>query len=330
MSARRWMYSVAVVIPLALLVYYVWPRTLAPKTRLQIEITGGFAYVPPTPGDNHLNIAYLNDWVHNEDITGDGVPDEVCNVPQVGTELKLTRGDIVSWEPSSKPLPPSREFDLDKAVVRFPAVEAANQALTIDRDPWTGPPPGPGDPDNPDHWKNLKWVPGLKEYHAGTTIHPDWPKMVNGRVELRGGEITATTPSNPVFKKAKFDFREGAVSKHKVSVTDKTIYGIELPTASLPDGNIELVLTDAASGFTKLVIKPQGNKVEFTLRGLHAMGGMLGDGEPLKDFCTFYQLLQPMPPATKFLVPYYIKATMPPGSGYGAPSPGFFCNGDWF
>jgi hypothetical protein len=331
-GAKKVIYFLGVSIPLALLAwYYIWPRT--PQTRLQLEFSGGFAYVSPTGSDNHLNIAYLNDWTHKEDTDGDGVDEVVCDVTQMGTELKVIRGTIVDWEPKSLPVPGSREFDLDNATVRFPAVVAANQALSILRDPWLGPATTPGDPEQPGHWRNLKWIPGLKEFHTGKTIHPNWPTMVNGRVELRGGELIATTPSNPVFKKASVDFRQGTQSKNNVSTTDKTIYAIEIPTAGLPGGNVEIVLTGATSGFTKLVIKPQGNRVELTIKGLHDMTPIPASGAPLTDFCTFYQLMQPRPPAKEWLTPYYIAATAAPAqnaTGPGLPSPGFFCPGDWF
>lgn len=332
-AGKKAMYFLAVSIPVALLLgwYYWWPGP--PTTRLQIEISGGFAYVSPIGSDNHLSIAYLNDWTHSEDIDSDGDLDEVCNVQQMGTELKVIRGTIVASEPTSLAVPASREFDLDRATVRFPAVEAANQALAIVRDPWTGPPKTPADTEQPAHWKNLKWIPGLKEFHSGKTIHPNWETMVNGRVEVRGGELIATTPSNPRFKKASLDFRQGTQSKNNVSATDKTIYTIDIPTASLVGGNLEIVLTGATSGFTKLVIKPQGNRVELTVTGLHDMTPIPASGAPLKDFCTFYQLMQPMPPAKEWLTPYYIAATVAPGQNVpvsGSPSPGFFCPGDWF
>jgi hypothetical protein len=339
---KRWLYLTAVMIPIALVAwYYVWSR--GPKLTLTIEVTGGFAYVGPDAGDNHLNIAYLNSWKLIEDIDGDGVEDEACNVPQVGTELKVEWGDIVDHEPKSKPLPASREFNLDKAVVRFPALEKADQPLTIVRDKFTDPPASPVDPDKTDHWRNLKWIPSIKEYHAGnvsgTTIHPNWPKMINGRMELRGGEITATTPSIQTYKKARWDFKQNGVTKHTVSVTDKSVYTIKIPMADLPGGNLEITLTDATNGFTRLLLKPKGNRVELKLTGLHAMGAPeLNDGDELKDFCTFYQLLQPRPAAKDFLKVYYIKAPLNASTtpntnaltNSGQPSPGFFCNGDWF
>jgi hypothetical protein len=329
------MYTTAVIalvaIPLTAYYYYV---VRSAKLTLTIEITGGFAYVSPNAGDNHLNIAYLDTWT-----------DAACPVEQVGTEMKLIVGDIVAHEPSAKPLPPDREFKLDKAIVRFPAVEAANQALTMVRDKFTDPPPGPANPDDDKEWKkNLKWIPSIKEYHSGTTIRPDWRDKVNGRMELRGGEIVATTPSIPTYKKAKFDFRQNGVSKHKVSTTDKSIYTIKIPISDLPGGNLEITLSNATNGFTKLVIKPQGNKVELQLTGLHKHGAPdLYDGDPLTDFCTFYQLLEPMPAPADFLVPHFMKApalasTAPSTNaattnaltGAGQPSPGLYCFGDWF
>src|SRR5436190_10079639 len=50
-------------------------KVIPPTTKLQIEITGGFAYVAPVSPDNHLEIAYLNDWVLRKDTNGNGVMD---------------------------------------------------------------------------------------------------------------------------------------------------------------------------------------------------------------------------------------------------------------
>jgi hypothetical protein len=309
-----------------------------PKVTMQVTMTGGFAYIgPPAPTDNQLSVAYLNSWHLEEgDQDGDGKLDVVCDVKQLGTELVLKKGVVVDWEPKSLPKP-GIEFDLKTATVRFPVLDLANQPLAIGRDTWTGPPTEPADPDKPSDWKNLKWVPSLKEFHGGA-IDPNWPNIVNGYIALRGGELIASTPSEQKFKKAKFDFKQANTSKHKVSLTDTTIYSIDIAKSLMTGGNLEVLISykeTRPNGYTKLVIQPQGNKVEFTLTGEHAMGPDLGDGEPLKDFCAFYQLLQPRPAATDFLVPYYIKApsTMPPPSAQviaGSGSPGFFCIGDWF
>src|SRR6185436_18623232 len=135
-----------------------------------------------------------------------------------------------------------------------------------------------------------------------------------------------TIPSSPIFKKSHFDFKANRVSQFKAAMTDKTIY-----TVDVPGTNIEIQLSGPAGGFTKLVIQPQGNKVELTLTGLHDMGSTIpGDGAPLKDFCTFYQLLQPRPAKAEFLVPHYIESRAGAGGAGALPSPGFFCPGEWF
>lgn len=313
-------------------------------TRLEITVIGGFAFVP-TPTDRHLEIAYLNDWVLRTDTNGNGImepnepavyddangngrqdPNEpdTCNVDQIGTELKVTRGTISISEPTNLTVPASREFNLDKAVLTFPALEAASLPLNIGRGPW---PPSPNLPTNPDdetNWKDM--VPSLKEYHQGTTINPNWRTMVNGRVVLRGGNIRASLPSTPIMKRAHFEFKTKTALKFKAATTDKLIY-----TADVPAGEIEILLNPTAMGFTRLVLQPQGGRVELTLRGLHASSGQPMPNMPLHDFCAFYQLLQPMPLPAEFLLPHYIPAPVPTGSNASAmPSPGFYCDGDWF
>ncbi len=94
----------------------VQPQT----TKLEIEITGGFAYIP-SPNDSTLHIAYLNNVQVKEDTDNNpGTADEVvCNVPQVGTELMIVRGVVDAYQ-GSQPMPETRIFDLDKARLRFP------------------------------------------------------------------------------------------------------------------------------------------------------------------------------------------------------------------
>lgn len=338
-SDNRLLYAAVALVFVAVIAYSVWPT--GPQLTLTIEVTGGFAYVTPNPGDNHLNIAYLDSWTHEADLDPAQPGLEMaCEVRQIGTEMKLIVGDIVDHEPKAKPLPPTREFDLDKAVVQFPAVEAANLPLSLNRTKFTDPPYEPADTEQPAEWKkNLKWIPSIKEHHAGSAIRPDWQDVVNGRMQLRGGEMVAMTPTNPKFKKAKLDFKQRGTSRVKTSATDKSIYTVQIPMSGLPGGNLEITLSNAKSGFTKLVIKPQGNKVELQLTGLHDMGAPdLDDGDPLTDFCAFYQLLHPMPDATDFLVPHFVKApsvssTAPNTNAFtagGQPSPGLFCVPDWF
>jgi hypothetical protein len=322
--------------------------TTVSSTKLEIQIEGGFAFVAPTTG-NKLEIAYLNDWVLRKDTNGNGVMDptepavfddlnnngvrdanesDTCNVDQMGTHLIVDRGSVDTSLGAT--VVAGQPQDIDKAVIRFPALETANIPLTIDKGttwppaPATpGTPAAPANPDNEADWKDM--VPTLRSYHGGT-INPSWQTMVNGRMVLPGGNIKATIPSNSVFKKAHFEFKANNALKFKAAMTDRMIY-----TVDVPGPTVELQVTGATSGLTKLVLKPQGNRVVLILRGRHNMS-VPGDQAPLKDFCSFYQLLQPMPDPKDFLTPVYIAATpaTPPPPGSQKPSPGFFCNGDWF
>jgi len=346
MSGKRFLALLVVVgmVGLALWLYRGERTTMvtSSSTKLQIEITGGFAFVAPTTG-NKLEIAYLDDWVLRKDTNGNGVMDptepaifddlnqngvqdanepDTCNVDQMGTDLIVERGIVDSSV--GKTVIVGQPEDLDKAVIRFPALETANIPRTIDRGTaWPPTPPTPGNPDQEADWKDM--VPSLRSYHGGT-INPSWQTMVNGRIVLPGGNIKATIPSNPVFKKAHFEFKDKNALKFKAAMTDKVIY-----TVDVPGSTVELQITGATSGLTKLVLKPQGNRVVLVLRGRHDTS-IPGHQAPLKDFCTFYQLLQPMPDPNDFLTPFYIEATPltlpPPGSQ--KPSPGFFCPGEWF
>lgn len=342
---RRWLQVMVVVaMPLAALGCQSSCRQPVKSTQLEITIIGGFAFVP-TLADRRLEIAYLNDWALRTDTDKDGIMEageppiyvdrnkngvqdsdepDTCNVDQIGTEFKITRGSISVSEPTNLTVPAAREFDLDKAIVTFPALEAANLPLTINRGTW---PPSPNMPPNPDdeaHWKDM--VPSLKDYHAGSTINPNWRNMVNGRVSLRGGTIKAAVPSSPILKRAHFDFRNPGGQQFKAATTDKLIYTVDVPA-----GEVEILLNPPAMGFSRIVIQPQGNRVELTLRGKHGSSAQPAPGMPLHDFCAFYQLLQPMPPPEQFLLPHYVPAPPLPGNNQAAmPSPGWFCPGDWF
>jgi hypothetical protein len=262
-----------------------------------------------------------------DDLNHNGVRDanepDTCNVDQIGTQLIVDRG-VVESSVGGATVVVGQPQDIDKAVIRFPALETANIPLTIDKGPtWPPTPATPGNPDNEADWKDM--VPTLRSYHGGT-INPNWQSIVNGRIVLPGGNIKATLPSNSLFKKAHFEFKASNALKFKAAMTDKMIY-----TVDVPGPTVELQVTGATSGLTKLVLQPQGNRVVLFLRGRHNMS-VPGDQAPLKDFCTFYQLLQPMPDPKDFLTPTYIAATpaTPPPPGTQKPSPGFFCSGDWF
>ncbi len=116
----------------------------------------------PTPADGTLEIAYLNDIV----VTEGGA--EVCNVDrQIGTQLKVVRGTISEFQPPNL-LPESREFDLDKSVVKFPKLESANIPLSMPRGNWPPNPLKPVPHTAQASWKNLQYVPRITE-HAPLT-----------------------------------------------------------------------------------------------------------------------------------------------------------------
>lgn len=331
MTGRLAWVGALVVFGLALGLWWSRDPQPGPSTELVIEITGGFAYVP-TPADNLLEIAYLNDTQLREDVdtNGDGVTDKpnelVCDVDQIGTELMVLRGDIVVALPA--PAPATRIFNLDGAVVTFPKLDNASIPLTITRKAW---PPNPMKPVNvkdETRWNDLQYVPKITDHLTNKTLRPTWRNEVNGRVVLKGGAIWGTIPSDPTAQRAEFDFKIGGVLRGTAASTDKTIYKV-----TVPDDEIEILFSGSVHGFQRLVLKPTATNepVRLRLRGLHAMstGASLADGQELTDFCAFNALLQPLPKSPEFLRVYY-KAPPAASAGGAQPSPGFFCDGNWF
>lgn len=327
------------VIGLLLAIGLWWIKTHPPNpippptaiTKLVIEVSGGFAYVP-TPAQNKLEIAYFNDISLQEDSDNDGDVDAndavVCDVDQIGTELMVLRGDIIDSDP--KPAPADRVFNLDAAVVEFPKLNGATSPVSFSRTPWPANPIKPANPGVEGDWQDLQFVPSIKDHHPGKTIMPTWrdEKFVNGRVVLKGGKIVGTFPSDPMVQKTNIEFKLAGTSLGSVGLTDKTVYSVDVP-----DDKIEIVFTGSKYGFRRVVIAPQGNQpVRLRLRGLHAMGSAatLANGDELKDFCSFYALLQPRPKSADWLRLHYIAPASTMASNSGQPSPGFFCGGDWF
>jgi len=296
------------------------------STRLEIEINGGFAYIP-SPNERTLFVAYLNDVLEKQDTDNlPGTPDEVvCDVPQVGTELMVVRGVVDAYQ-GSQPMPESRIFNLDEAKVTFPRLGGAHPATN--RSPWKPVPPKTAGHSDP-AWKNLQYVPRIAD-HPGLTnrkIINGWKTdtKVNGFMALRGGTLEGMTPSDPVAEMAQFEFKSGTLST-LVSTTDRTIYRV-----NVPDDNVDIRFTDSAQGYKRLVLKPNapGEAVRLRLRGLHAMNTPPKDGDELRDFCAFHSLLTPRVDAKDYVRIFY-KAPPRPPSGAGMPSPGFYCSGDWF
>jgi hypothetical protein len=296
-----------------------------PSTKLVIEITGGFAFVP-SPANRMLEVAYLNDVEMKEP---DGSVS--CAVKQIGTELVVVRGDISEAEP---PAPENRIFDLDGWVVNFPALDQANLPFTGFRPRGM---PNPLVPGPTGSWNNPQYVPAIKDHHDRRGIKQNWRELVNGRVVLKGGKIAGSAPSDPLMQQATFDFRLAGTSVGKAAVTDKMIY-----TVDVPGDKIELVFTNSKMESKRLVLTaPAPNKpVRLALRGLHATpaAGAHANDTELKDFCAFYSLLdgQQIPKAERLRLFYQapeILASATP-QNYDPykpqPSPGFYCSPDWF
>jgi hypothetical protein len=303
------------------------------STQLEIEFVGGFAFVQDDP---RLDVAYLKD---TEIKLRDTRPLEtgetnktVCDVDQIGTELYIERGTIASVTPANAPGVGAKLFDLDKATVTFPALEMANLTLSANHT-WPPVPPLPMPDSDPMQWQNLKFVPGLKKFHANQPLHSNWTSKINGRVRLKGGSITGDVPSNPYLQPAMFDFKEvsGATRVAGAAVTDRAIYKVTVPAA-----NVVISITGGGPAPRSLTINPPapGQPVKLRVRGIHADMLHSPTGK-LHDFCAFYGLFNVIPPYETWLEPHVIMIAAPPSSttsttGGGQPSPGFYCPADWF
>jgi hypothetical protein len=323
MSAR------GILVTLAMLGSVVLPAcTLERSTKLEIEIAGGFAFVP-TPSKKTLQVAYLKDVSWND---ADGSVS--CSVKQIGTQLVLVRGDVTDAQP---PAPEDGIFDLNGWVVSFPALDKANIKFDGFRKSGMPSPLVAG----PTHWKSQKYVPKIIDHHAGSKIRTDWQDHVSGWVVLKGGKIVGSEPTDPLMQHAKFDYELAGNSIGKASVTDKMIY-----TVDVPGDNIEVVFTNRSTQESKRIVldSPDAAKpVRLILRGLHdmPMTGAFGSRIELTDFCAFYSLLEggDKIPSDKRLRLFYeppspqqIASFAPqnPGANPPQPSPGFYCDGDWF
>lgn len=290
-------------------------KTLAPSTiRLEIVIDGGFAYIP---SGNTLNIAYLDDWKYtgaNDNNPETPASTVFCDVQQMGTTLKVDDGDIVS------PAPTPSEFNLDDTIVTFPALQVSTAALSATRSPRTSSPLKPANANNPADWEDLRFISSLKAEHPAS-LNPKWKAIVDGFMVLRGGSLKSQKPIR--FGGSTFDFRRGTQSKFAQSMSDRTLYTVDVAA-----DQIEIQL-ETGSGARKIVVKPRtaARKVRLSVTGAHHKTGTLAVGDELKEHCTFYQLFEPVPQPSTWLRPYL----MAPHTAVLEPhSPGFFCPGDWF
>lgn len=292
-------------------------------TKLVIEMTGGFAYVPDV-AKRTFEVGYLTD-VNLKNSAGS----LLCKVDEIGTELTVLRGKIVSSTPS--PEPPNRTFNLDGIDVTIPALNSANIPLTLSRPAF---PPVPPRPASQTGWSNLQFVPSLIDFHPASRIRSTWRDEVDGRFELLGGTVSATFPTDPSIERADFEFKLGTTSKGNFAATDKVIYTVDVPGTGVELKFAKSKVGTSSPKYTTVRIEPTaaGETVRLKLRGLHGSDSLSSflPGQEVKDYCAFYSLLTPAPESTNEMVKVIYNG--PPGTFAPGkkPSPGYFCMGDWF
>ncbi len=302
-------------------------------TQLIIEISGGFAFITD-PSGQRIHVAYLKDVSvpPDTDTNGDGVinaaDEPVCKVQQIGTELKVLRGDITESLPVNL-TPANRTYDLAGARVTLPDLTGSMPTAIRTL-------PTPTNVTAPASWTDLQFVPSIKEFHSGSQVIPGWRNAVDGFITLRGGKFEASVPTDPLVQSAYFEFKHNGAVVGRSSVTDKVIY-----TVNVPEDHIELRFSQSTIGFTRLKIAapPSGGPVRLRLRGLHSMNSAASyaDGDEVKDFCAFYSLFkrtpmsaEPTTMSSSQRLKLFYKNNTPRTAAGDQPSPGFFCDGIWF
>lgn len=344
-SSSTALWVAAGLLALGLIGYVNWPwggGTVA-VTKLEIEMEGGFAYIPTKGNDRHFDVAWLGLAQVREDSNNDGKIDEsatsadaiACQVPSIGTELMVLRGTIASATPASTALPETYTFTMPNRVeISFPDLEKANIPLTIERTAGKPNPPKPVDPWPATGWTNARYVPSHVERHPasgtdpGARLDPNWDKKVNGRMTLRGGWVGGMMPSDPTAQETDFTFKQGTAADEKFAITDRVLYKVSVPSAT-----VEVKFNNGPLGLTNLVLTPPpgGKPIRLRLRGLHEMNGPISfmDGHELHDSCAFYALVKDRPlKAANWVKMFFNAPTFTPGTQQ--PSPGYFCGGDWF
>ena len=330
MGSFKWLLLLLIVLT-AFLAWYCRPKPPTSTIRLELESFGGFAYVH-TPSEHKVEIAYLKDALVQEPDPATNQPRTVCEVDQLGVDLLVVSGVI-----ESTPAPANRMFDLAGAVVTFPDLEAHATTLVVNRgNRPTAAPFGPANPGNVADWADLKFVPGTiyaqstTDYPA-SSLNPNWRSLVDGRVVLTHGEITAINPSDVAVRDSIFEFKSnsGTQAAFKQAMTDRTVF-----RADVPADRIVIHLTGATeTKVNPIIIRPvtPGRPVKLKLIGrhVHQTPPVLPVNAAVEHYCAFYQLLQPIPQAKDQLIPYLFSGP-PAASAGGQPSPGALCPPDWF
>ena len=299
-----------------------------PSTALEIEFVGGFAFVQSNP---RLDVAYLNDTSiklsETRPLKTGELDRVVCDVHQLGAQLEVVRGTIVSSVQASQQELLTKIFELNgKKNVTFPALEAGNDPLNATHT-WPPTPPLPIPATDATQWRPLRYIPGLTKHHSMTGPHANWDSKVNGRIRLKGGTVTAGVPSTPQMQVSHFNFKNHAGTQlFTGAMSDRAIY-----TATVTGNNIAIVFSPGGtSQVIRLEIAPlvAGEAVKLRVRGKHNGTGPPANGM-LTDFCAFYSLFDHIPPHEEWIEPFLVQPGVVVANG-AQPSPGFFCPMDWF
>jgi hypothetical protein len=327
MSMLKWL-LVVVLLAIAVLAWWLSGNPPTPTSTqtvaLEMEILGGFAYInEPTQG--RFNIAFLKD-------TGTpGAGGAQCVVDQQGHDLRVVSGDII--EPAQPPA--NRTFDLAGATVTFPGTDTSAQTLQVYR----GARPNglPQFPEQDTEWEDMKWIPAIsaveQSWEPPSKLDPNWPNIVDGRVVLTRGVVQAAHPSDFVLRRTTFEFKASSTASDSSknfthALTDRVMWNVDVPGTE-----VVIEFQNAASGVSRIVVRPRGanRKVRLKLLGRHGQGvpPVLSEGTELTHFCAFYDLFTPKPAFDNQIRPY-VKQLPPPGpGGSGSPSPGALCPGIW-
>ena len=195
-----------------------------------------------------------------------------CSVKQLGTDLQVVEGRIV--EPATQEA--SNRFNLDRAVVTFPALESGS--IPLDRATW---PTGHDAPVQAGEHEQRRGVgrsevgPQRPRRARKSSLNPDWRNLVNGRLVLRGGRVKGLHPSDVVVRDSEFEFRrKDGTPAFSQAITDRVQYDVRVPARQ-----VELLLSGATSKTTRIVIAPEspGRPVILKVIGKHTEH----TGEPL-------------------------------------------------
>lgn len=311
-----------------------------PRVTLEVEMFGGFAYINDA---GKLHAAYLKDTVAAKDAKPQATmppPGSACHVMQLGTDLKLISGEIVSPLPAE----PDRMWDLKNAVVTFPGLASSTEGL--DAEPGPRPVNGPAYPETDSEWSpDLRWVPRIGAGRKGADYPnhqrvADWRAKVDGYLEIPRGVVRASHPSDHDLRWTLFEFKPRNPSGHPGhpfvhALTDRVIWRV-----AVPGDRVVIALQNASAAPSEIVIRPvRDNRVRLKLIGRHTHGtpASLEVGTELDHFCAFYELLETRsmprrpPPFRDRLTPYVKQvltpSAAPTGSSGGQPSPGPLCPG---